>query len=141
MYVLNLFFVLKKFPAQIISVSWDYWRNFKRPFILKEFNFIFCLRKFYGDFQFFQLRMFNCSSPLKAVADLCSRDKGKSASNTCGYMSNFISHSQFIKFQTLSGIFDFQQGGARSVGTQGRACALHPPLSYGLAFKNYKALL
>ena len=104
---------------------------------------LFCLRKFYGDIQFFYTRIFNCSSLLKPLADLCSRDKEKNTSYTCGCepVSKFISLSTLIKFQTLSSSFPQGGGACESALNLNRVLSVqrHDLNSYSASGQNFRS--
>ena len=118
--------MLKKCPIQIICYL-GLSPLFK---VLKQFHFIFYLRKFYGDIQLFQLKIFNCSSLLESLVDLCNRDKEKNASNTSGY-EYFFSFS-IHQIPNFVWIFSISNRGVRAplFEHRGGRAPRRPPLSY-----------
>ena len=80
---------------------------------------LFCLRKFYGDIQFFYTRIFNFSSLLKPLADLCSRDKGKKILLTHVAVSLWVNLFLFLNSSnSIHCLPVFHRGGGVRAGAQ-----------------------
>ena len=99
------FFVLNNYKSvlfwsSVSSVSWDYRRNSKWPLILKPYSF--CSKKFYGEIQFFQLRIFNWNYLLIEVTSrFMYQRQGKNASNSCGAKSIFFSSVLILQIPNI----------------------------------------